>query len=89
MESYLRRLCVEYIDIFLEGDNRIMGSIFGFRLERAKEKVLARPVSEMIACIEKDRHLQPEQREMLRNAMYSAFSASCRGKTEYLDGLLR
>ena len=87
--KYLRRLCGEYLALFLEGDNRIMGNIFGFHVERKKEKLLAKPVSEMIRRMESDEQLAPDQRKMLRDAMYSAFSGRYDGKTEFLDKLLQ
>ena len=88
MEDYLLRICTEYIEIFLEGDNRVNGSIFGFRLERAKEKTVARPAAEMIRRMERDEQLSPEQRKELPEAMYRAFSDRYAGKTQYLDELL-
>ena len=88
MEDYLCRICREYIEIFLEGDSKVMGSIFGFRLERAPEKAAAKPAAEMIVKMKADGQLHPEQREMLWQAMYRAFAERYAGKTEHLDALL-
>ncbi len=84
-QEYLQRLCKEYIELFLEGSNQIMGNIFGFRTERNKEKKLAVPVAEMIARIRADEKLLPEQREQLWKAMYQAFNVHTGGQTAYLD----
>ena len=86
--EYLQRLCREYVELFLEGNNLIMGNIFGFRLERNKEKKLAVPVAEMIVRIKADEKLLPEQREQLWKAMYQAYGARTGGKTEYLDEMI-
>ena len=88
LQEYLRRLCTEYVELFLEGSNQIMGNIFGFRLERNKEKKLAAPVAEMIGRIRADEKLLPQQREQLWKAMYQAYGARAGGKMEYLDELL-
>ena len=87
-QEYLQRLCREYVELFLEGSNIVMGSIFGFRIERNKEKKLAAPVAQMIARIRADEKLLPEQREQLWKAMYQAYGARTGGKMEYLDELI-
>ena len=84
-QEYLQRLCREYVELFLEGSNLVMGNIFGFRIERNKEKKLAVPVAEMIANIRADEKLLPDQREQLWKAMYEAYGARTGGKTAYLD----
>ena len=84
-QEYLQRLCREYIEIFLEGSNQVMGSIFGFQLERNKDKKLAVPVAEMISRIRRDEKLLPEQREQLWQALYQGYASRTNGKTEYLD----
>ena len=86
-QEYLQRLCTEYVELFLEGSNLVMGNIFGFHIERNKEKKLAVPVAEMIGRIRTDEKLLPQQREQLWKAMYQAYSARTGGKTEYLDEL--
>ena len=87
-KEYLLRLCEEYVALFLEGNNRIMGNIFGFQIDRNKEKKLAAPVAEMIGRIRKDEKLLPEQREQLWKALYQGYAARVNGKTEYIDALL-
>ena len=87
--EYLLRLCRKFIVLFMEGDNRLMGSWFGFRIDRKKEKVLAEPAARMITRMKADEHLLPEQRQTLSNAMYRAFSERYAGKTEYLDEYLK
>ena len=86
--EYIQRLCREYIEIFLEGNNQVMGNWFGIRLERNREKKLAVPVSDMIRRMKKDEKLFPEQREQLVQAMVQAYAAKTGGKTEYLDSAL-
>lgn len=86
--EYLQRLCREYVELFLEGSNLIMGNIFGFRLERNKEKRLAVPVAQMIGRIRADEKLLPEQREQLWKALYQAYGTRTGGKMECLDELV-
>lgn len=88
LQEYLRRLCTEYVELFLEGSNVVMGNIFGFRIERNKEKKLAVPVAEMIGRIRADEKLLPEQREQLWKTLYQAYGTCAGGKMEYLDELL-
>ena len=84
-QEYLHRLCREYVELFLEGSNQVMGNIFGFRIDKNKEKKLAAPVAEIIERIRADKKLLPEQREQLWEAMYHAYGARTGGKMEYLD----
>ena len=87
-QEYLQRICREYVELFLEGSNQIMGNIFGFQLERNKDRKLAVPVARMIANIRADEKLSPEQREMLWKAMYQAYGARTGGRMEHLDAAL-
>ena len=86
--EYLQRLSREYVELFLEGNNQIMGNLFGFHMDRNKEKKLAAPVAEMIACVRADEKLSPDQREQLWKALYQGYAARTGGKTEYLDEAL-
>ena len=86
--EYIQRLCREYTEIFLEGNNQVMGNWFGIRLDRNKEKKLAMPVADMIKRMRKDEKLSPEQRELLVQAMVQAYAGKTGGKMEYLDSLL-
>ena len=86
--EYLQRLCREYVELFLEGNNQVMGNIFGFQIERNKEKKLAVPVAQMIRNIRADEKLSPEQRDMLRIAMYQAYGARTGGNMQHLDAQL-
>ena len=88
-KEYLQRLCREYVELFLEGNNQVMGSLFGFRIERNREKKLAIPVAQMIARIKADEKLLPEQREQLWKAMYQGYGARTGGKMEHLDELIK
>ena len=87
--EYLQRLCTEYVELFLEGSNQVMGNIFGFHIERNKDKRLAVPVAHMIERIRTDKKLSPEQREQLWKAMYQGYAARTKGNTEYLDEQLK
>ncbi len=87
-QEYLQRLCRDYVELFLEGSNQIMGNIFGFRLERNKEKRLAVPVAEMLGRIRADEKLLPQQREQLWKTLYQAYGTRTGGKMQYLDELL-
>ena len=84
-KEYLLRLCREYISIFLEGDSQVMGRLFGFSLERNKEKRLAEPVARMIERMKTDEKLLPEQREQLALAMRIAYLSRANGNEQYLD----
>ena len=87
--EYMLRLCREYVELFLEGSNEVMGNFLGFRIERNKAKRLATPVARMIARIRKDEALLPQQREQLWKALYQGYASRTDGKTEYLDELLK
>ena len=87
--EYLQRLCREYVELFLEGSNQVMGNIFGFHIGKDKEKRVAVPVAEMIARIRADGKLLPEQREQLWKALYQGYAAWANGKTEWLDARLK
>ena len=77
--EYLQRLCREYVELFLEGSNQVMGNIFGFRIERNREKRVAVPVAEMISRIRADEKLLPEQREQLWKALYQGYASRMEG----------
>lgn len=84
-QEYLLRLCREYIGIFLEGDSQVMGRLFGFSLERNKEKRLAEPVKQIMARMKADEKLSPDQREQLAKAMRIAYVSRASGNEQYLD----
>lgn len=86
--EYLNRLCVEYVDLFLEGSSQVMGTLFGFQFGRNKEKRLAAPVAQMISRIRADEKLLPKQREQLWKAMYQAYGTRTGGNMGYLDELI-
>ena len=83
--EYLQRLCREYVELFLEGSNQVMGNFLGIRIERNKEKRVAVPVADMINRIRADEKLSPEQREQLWKALYQGYASYANGKTQYLD----
>ena len=85
LEEYLLRLTREYIELFLEDDNQVMGVVFGFRLSRNKAKRLAEPVAYMLQRIKTDEGLTAEQREQLFSAFYKSFSLRMEGETAWLD----
>ena len=87
--EYLERLCQEYIEVFMEDDNRLMNNFLGFRLSKNKEKLLAAPCAAIIGRIRTDTGLTGEQRSLLADVFYRAFSVRMSGKTEYLDAELR
>lgn len=86
MREYLQRLCSEYTEIFLAGDNRINGTIFGFSLKRDTGKAIAGTVSQMLRNMDADAALSSERREMLRDALIRAYLGTEGGKIEYLEG---
>ena len=83
--EYLQRLCREYVELFLEGNNQVMGNVFGFHIGKNPEKKLAVPVAEMIARIRADEKLSPDQREQLWKALYQGYASRTGGNTEFLD----
>lgn len=87
-QEYLEKLCSEYMEVFLEGNNEVMGNFFGIRIGRKIEKQLAEPVARMTIRIRSDEKLLPQQREQLCKALYKAYSIRTNGKTEYLDEIL-
>ena len=84
LRRYLDRLCREYTEVFLAGDNRLNGTVFGFALSRNKGKNIAGTVSEMIRRVMSDERLALEQRETLRDSMVQAYLGMEDGKPEYL-----
>ena len=86
--EYLERLCEEFIKVFMEDDNRLMGNFLGFRLNRNKEKQLAPAAAEMIRRIRTDAGLSLDQRNLLAEVFYRSYSVCMGGKTEYLDAEL-
>ena len=72
LRAYLERLCMEYVDIFLREDNRLMGNIFGFRIGKNRTKPLEDAVTGMIRQMEADDRLSEDQRQMLTEAMQKA-----------------
>jgi hypothetical protein len=86
--EYLQRICREYLEIFLEGNNEIMGNWFGIRLERNKDKKLAVPIAKMIREVKKDGKLLPERQEELVQCLVQAYAGKTGGKTEHLDALM-
>ena len=87
--EYLERICRDYIEIFMEEDNRLMGSIFGFKREKNKEKYLAKPAADMIRRMKTDTGLTADQCKQLADSFYFAFSRRMNGKTEFLDEALQ
>ena len=83
--EYLQRLSREYVELFLEGSNEVMGSFLGFHSDRNKDKKLAVPVAEMIKRVRGDEKLSTDQREQLWKALYQGYAARNGGRTEYLD----
>ena len=83
--EYLQRLSREYVELFLEGSNEVMGSFLGFHSDRNKDKKLAVPVAEMIKRVREDEKLSTDQREQLWKALYQGYAARNDGRTEYLD----
>jgi len=86
--EYLERICEEYIEVFMEDDNRLMNNFLGFRLSKNKEKLLAAPCADIIGRIRTDTGLTGEQRALLADMFYRAFSVRMGGNTEYLDAEL-
>ncbi len=88
MKDYLFRLSKEHIAIFLEGDNRLMGNLFGFRTEKRKEKLLAAPTAQILLRIREDQALTADERSLLEACYRQAFSDLMDGKTEFLEAEL-
>ena len=84
-KEYLRRICGEYIEIFLEGDNRVMGTLFGFRLGKNKAKALASPAAEMIRNMREDDGLGETERETLIRVFTDAYAGRAGGSTGELE----
>lgn len=70
--EYLERLCREYVDIFLKEDSRLMGTIFGIRFGRNRDKVIGETMEAMMVQVEADENLTAEQKQMLQEAMRKA-----------------
>lgn len=87
-EKYLYRLCREFIDLFMEGDSRIVRSLFGFRLDRNTDRVLSQHGAGMLIRIRQDAALEPVQKDQLYQAFYRALSEKLEGRTRYLEEAL-
>ena len=87
-DAYLLRLSREFIDLFMAGDSRIVRTLFGFRLDRNVEKVLAQYGAGVLTRIRQDRDLPQDRRDRLYQAFYRALSERMEGRTEYLDEAL-
>lgn len=90
MRLYLLRLSGEFIRLFLHGDSRYMRRLFGFALPDSRApKMLAGPVASMLLTMSKDEMLSLEQRDMLMQTLYQAFSKEMAGETTWLDEKLQ
>ncbi|MBO2517410.1 MAG: hypothetical protein CW338_09090 [Clostridiales bacterium] len=87
-EEYLKRLCGEYVSLFLQGSAEYGRGFFGLFRDRHPEQTLAVPVGTILANISADGQLSPEHRAMLSRCMYEAFSGTVNGKTLHLDAKL-
>ncbi len=85
LQDYLLRLSREFIDLFLEGDNRISKTIMGFRLDRNPEKTLSRAAAGVLRNIQADEQLPDDRRRLLYQIFYQAFSIRLGGQTGWLD----
>ena len=84
LSHYLFRMSQLFIDLFLKGSSQYMRRFFGLGLDSRAPKLLASPVSRMLAGIQRDQHLTPEQRAMLKFALYSAFTSQV-GDAQWLQ----
>lgn len=89
LRRYLERLSEEFIELFLEGSSYYMRSFLGFTSHRNAPRLLAEPAAEMLARMNGDRALTPEERDMLTRAFYRAFSLRTNGQTSWLQELLK
>lgn len=85
LRRYLRRLGCEFVSLFLKGSSRFTRSIFGFRFDNRMSRVLAQPVAMMIAEIRADQALDPNQRTLLAEAIYSAFLTETGGEPQWVN----
>lgn len=88
MRDYLIRLSREFIDYFIEGDSGVTRRLFGFRIDRNPEKTLSNAVAAVLEKIRSDSGLAPEQRDLLYQCFYQAFSIKMDGRTEWLSAAL-
>lgn len=85
MRRYLEKLGAEFVSLFMKGSNRFNQSILGFRLDNRMGRVLAEPMAFMMENIRKDMDLEPEQREMVYDAIYRAFLVEAGGEARWVD----
>ncbi len=88
MRGYLSRLADEYVNIFLMGDNRLMRTFMGFRMEFRAGKLLAPTIAEMLGRISGDSGLTDTEREMLYDALQKAYLKVSGGDASYLSAAL-
>lgn len=82
--EYLERLSREFVQLFLEGSNYYMHSIFGFNLRKNAAKLLAEPAAKMLLNMRADDQLTGDERDMLMNAFFIAFGKQMNQETEHL-----
>lgn len=88
MRRYLTRLSEDFVRLFLKGSSRHMHSLFGYVNTSKAPKHLALPAARMLSAMRRDETLDEEQRKLLMQSFYAAFSSQMNGETQYLDELL-
>ena len=86
--EYLEDLSGDFIQLFLEGSNLYMRSLFGFVNHRNAPALLAPHAARMLENISRDDELTPGERQTLLTAFYRAFALRMNGETAKLDKCL-
>lgn len=85
LNRYLTRLTGQFIDLFLYGSSKYMHRFFGLGLDSRAPKLLAAPVAHMIAAVQADRELTPEQRSQLAHALHAGYATRFSADTQWLQ----
>jgi hypothetical protein len=86
--EYLEDLSGDFIQLFLEGSNLYMRSLFGFVNHRNAPALLAPHAARMLENISGDDQLTQSERQTLLTAFYRAFALRMNGETAKLDKCL-
>ena len=85
LSHYLTKLSAQFIELFLRGSSKYMRRFFGIGMDSRAPRYLATPASRMLAAMQADTLLTPEQRALLMHAFYKAFSTQLSGETQWLS----
>lgn len=83
--GYLRRMALDYINLFIQGDSRNTKMAFGFgRSQASAAKACARPVQRMLENLRTAPQVDDKTRDILRRAIVDGYGSVFAGYGELL-----